>query len=31
MGHYRIVGDINDMECIIKIIEISTREDAYSG
>lgn len=29
MGNYRVVGDINDIECIIKIIEISTREDAY--
>lgn len=31
MGNYRVVGNINDIECIIKIIEISTREDAYGG
>ena len=31
MGIYRIIGDINNYECIIQIIEISTRQDAYGG
>ena len=31
MGIYRIIGNINNNECIIQIIEISTRQDAYGG
>lgn len=29
VGNYRIVAEVKDQELVIKIIEISTRENAY--